>query len=141
MKKNVLIALSLMLLCILPSFALANRTLVIQNENPFSTWASIAYQEKSGRWVVHGWWKMEPRRSRTIHVNTHNRYVYIYAENLDERRYYSGGRNDRTARNYNVVREGFKFAIGKVRGREKRLVRFKRVDFGNAKRLTYTLFH
>jgi len=81
-----------------------------RNPFPHKLWAAVVYLEDSSRkWVVKGWYGVEPRSSRTININesTKGKHVYIHAWTSEA----TFGGNQYSLK-YTVIAEAFQFYAG-----------------------------
>lgn len=60
----------------------------VRLENPYSQtlWAAIVYfEDKSNKWVIQGWWGVEPKSTKNLNFSnsTKKNFVYIHAYNSE----------------------------------------------------------
>lgn len=97
-------------------------------KNPYtqSLFATIVYfEDASGKWVTQGWYKVDPRSSRTLNFSssTLRDFVYIHAYTSEAT---WGGSEDSIRRT--VIRESFKYYDGEQcpPGNNRRVVQLDR---------------
>ncbi len=142
MKKiSICLTFVFVLLCVFSGSAEARRTLVLKNQAPFDLYAAFCYQDSvSKQWIIKGWWKLNARGTRTVHLNTYNGNVYIYAENRHKKYAYAG--KNSSARNFLVFNHEFRTTNKtKPTGNESRIVRFNHINYKHHTKMTYTFYY
>ncbi len=141
MKKiSVCLACMFILLCALSGTAEARKTLVLKNNAPYELFAAFCYKNnESQQWLVKGWWRIKAKSTRTVHLDTNNGHVYVYAENRHHKLYYAGN-NSSSNRYFTVFDAEFRTASDTKRTSEgSRRVRFRHLNFEQKSKMTYTL--
>ncbi len=101
----------------------------VQVKNPYShtMWTAVVYfEDAAGKWVTRGWYKVEPRSTRTLNFSdsTKRDSVYIHAH-TSEASWGGEGENSITR---TVIKESFKYYDGQKcpAGNNRRQVKFDR---------------
>ncbi len=141
-KLSLCFALMLMVLCALPNAAEARKSaIVLKNKAPFSLYATICYQDTSSRWRVKGWYTVKARSSHTLHLDTNNTNVYIFARNQKHNLYYRGKKSNSADRNFYVTESKLDYVNGRQKpsGKGLKQERFDhfRITVGNQNSYTF----
>ncbi len=129
-------ALCLICICVLPSLAHANRTLILQNETSQAIDVAIRYHT-SNIWYTKGWYRVQPGQSYSMNVMTTNQYMYVYGRgNHGE---WTGQQDDSNDPWLPVVNQSFSVVNNNTPGGSgRRKVLFNMINFGNSTQYVHT---
>ncbi len=131
--------LGLLLLCAMPSLALAQKNLTIINNVYYPVSLAVAYKDVNAGWMVEGWWDIPANGQRTLRLNTRHRDVYIYAQNLQNNRFWKGSDSNSKDRTFTVVNQAFKYIMGSMPYGKPQQARFIHLNTKHYRDYTHTL--